>query len=91
MQQLYKCCFGCLDYLKGYVGCLDSLEGYFDNLFFGFGHFCKGNMTLNIVCKLFWLYRCFGRVLRQLVFWFCHFFKIGNVNHSFIYKRSFWL
>ena len=38
-------------------------EGYFGSLFFGFGPFCKGNMTLNIVCKLIWFYRCFGRVL----------------------------
>ena len=29
--------------------------------FFGFGHFCKGNMALKIVCKQLWLYICFGK------------------------------
>ena len=53
-----------------FLGCLDFLEGYFGNLFFSFGHFCKGNMTLNIVCKLIWLYRFVGKVLWQLAFWF---------------------
>ena len=56
-------------------GCLDSLEGYFGNLFFSFGHFCKGNMTLNIVCKLLWLYR--ERYFDNLLFAFGHFYKMN--------------
>ena len=48
--------FGRVLWLFGFFGMVLWLfgffEGYFGSLFFGFSHFFKGNMTLNIVCKL---------------------------------------